>query len=69
LVSTTRWVGMSKNMRVSVILEMNGYLPCVAGTEDSATPKIVINPFFRNIIIYGEYMSFAKIFINETLHV
>jgi hypothetical protein len=60
---------MRKNMRVSVILEMNSCLPYVAGTDGSTTPKIVINPFFRNTIIYGEYMSFAKVFINETLHV
>jgi hypothetical protein len=51
LVSTTRWVGMSENMRVSVILEMNGYLPYVAGTEGSTIPKIMINSFFRNTII------------------
>jgi hypothetical protein len=69
LVSTTRWVGMSENMRVSVILEMNGYLPCVVGTRVQQTPKIMVNPFFRNTIIYGEYMSFAKVFINKTLHV
>jgi hypothetical protein len=54
---------MSENMRVSVILKMNGCLPYVAGTEGSATPKIVINPFFRNTIIYEKYMSFAKVFI------
>jgi hypothetical protein len=54
---------MSENMRVSVILEMNGCLPYVAGTEGSTTPKIVINPFFRNIIIYEKYMSFANVFI------
>jgi hypothetical protein len=60
---------MSENMRVSVMLEMNSCLPYVAGTEGSATPKIVTHPFFRNTIIYGEYMSFAKVFINETLHV
>jgi hypothetical protein len=52
-----------------MILKMNGYLPYVEGTEGSAAPKIVINPFFRNIMLYGEYMSFAKVFINETLHV
>jgi hypothetical protein len=69
LVSTTRWVEMSENRRVSMILKMNGYLPYVEGTEGSAAPKIVINPFFRNIMLYGEYMSFAKVFINETLHV
>jgi hypothetical protein len=69
LVSTTGWVGMSENMRVSVILEMRGCLPYVAGTEGLATPKIVTNPFFRNTIIYGKYMPFAKVFINETLHV
>jgi hypothetical protein len=63
LVSTTRWVGMSENIRVSVILEMNVCLPYVAGTEGSATPKIMINPFFRNTIIYEKYMSFAKVFI------
>jgi hypothetical protein len=61
LVSTTRWVGMSENKRVSVIVEMNGCLPCVA--KGSATLKIVTNPFFRNTIIYGKYMSFAKVFI------
>jgi hypothetical protein len=33
LVSITRWVGMSENMRVSVILEMNGYLPFVVETR------------------------------------
>jgi hypothetical protein len=38
---------MSENMRVSVILEINGCLPYVAGTEGSVTPKIVINPFFQ----------------------
>jgi hypothetical protein len=38
LVSTTRWVGMSENIRVSVILEIYGYLPYVAGTPGSATP-------------------------------
>jgi hypothetical protein len=37
---------MSENIRVSVILEMNGCLPYVAGTEGSATPKIMINLFF-----------------------
>jgi hypothetical protein len=63
LVSTTRWVEMSENMRVSVILEINGCLPYVAGTKGSATAKIVINPFFRNTIIYEKYMSFAKVFI------
>jgi hypothetical protein len=63
LVSTTKWVGMSENMRVSVILEMNGCLPYVAGTDGSATHKIMINPFFRNTIIYEKYMSFAKVFI------
>ena len=61
-VSTTRWVGMSENMRVSVILEMNGCLPCVVGTKGSATPKIG-QPLFENTIIYGKYMSFAKVFI------
>jgi hypothetical protein len=60
---------MSENMRVSVILEMNGCLPYVAGTEGSATPKILINPFLKNTIIYEEYMSFAEVFVNETLHV
>jgi hypothetical protein len=59
LVSTTRWVGMSENMRVSVILKINGCLSYVG----SATPKIVINLFFRNTIIYEKYMSFAKVFI------
>jgi hypothetical protein len=55
---------MSKNMRVSVILKINGCLPYVARTEGSAIPKIVINPFFfRNTIIYEKYMSFAKVFI------
>jgi hypothetical protein len=39
------------------------------GNKGLVAPKIVINPFFRNTIIYGEYMSFAKVFINETLHV
>jgi hypothetical protein len=63
LVSTTRWVGMSENMRVSMILEMNGCLPYVAGTEGSTIPKIMINPFFGNTIIYEKYMSFAKVFI------
>jgi hypothetical protein len=52
LVSTTRWVGMSENMRVSVILEMNGCLPYIAGTEGSTTPKIVINPLFLEILLY-----------------
>jgi hypothetical protein len=42
---------MSENMRVSVILEINGCLPYVVGT-----PKIVINPFFRNTIIYEKYV-------------
>jgi hypothetical protein len=60
---------MSENMRVSVILEMNDCLPYITGTEGSATSKIMTNPFFKNTIIYGEYMSFAKVFINETLHV
>jgi hypothetical protein len=63
LVSTTRWVRMSENMRVSMILEINGCLPYVAGTEGSTTPKIVINLFFRITIIYEKYMSFAKVFI------
>jgi hypothetical protein len=54
---------MSENMRVSVILEINGCLPYVAGTEGSTTPKIVINLFFRITIIYEKYMSFAKVFI------
>jgi hypothetical protein len=53
---TTRWVGMSENMRVSVILEMNGCLPYVAGIEGSTTPKIMNNPFFRNTIIYEKYV-------------
>jgi hypothetical protein len=60
---------MSENMRVSVILEMNCYLPCVVGARGSTTLKIMTNPFFRNTIIYGEYMSFTNVFINETLHV
>jgi hypothetical protein len=60
---------MSENLRVGEILEMNGCLPYVAGTEGSETPKIVINPFFRNTIIYEKYMSFVKVFINETIHV
>jgi hypothetical protein len=61
---------MSENIRVSVILKMNGCLPCVAGTKGSATPKIVTNLlFFRNTIIYREYMSFAKVLVSETLHV
>jgi hypothetical protein len=60
---------MSENMRVSVILEMIGCLPYVAGKESLATPKIVTNPFFRNTIIYEKYMSFTKVFINKTLHV
>jgi hypothetical protein len=47
---------MSENMRVSVILEMNGCLPYVAGTGGLATPKIMINPFFRNTIIYEKYV-------------
>jgi hypothetical protein len=63
LVSTTRWVGVSENMRVSVILKMNGCLPYVAGTGGSTAPKIVINPFFRNTVIYEKYMSFTKVFI------
>jgi hypothetical protein len=46
-----------------VILEMDGCLPYVAGTEGSATPKIMINSFLRNTIIYEKYMSFAKVFI------
>jgi hypothetical protein len=54
---------MSEKMRVSVILKMNGCLPYIARTEGSATPKIVINPFFKNIIIYEKYMYFAKVFI------
>jgi hypothetical protein len=54
---------MSENMRVSVILEINGCLPYVAGTVGSATPKMVINLFFRITIIYKKYMSFAKVFI------
>jgi hypothetical protein len=54
---------MSENMRVSVILKTNGCLSYVAGTGGSATPKIVINLFFRNTIIYEKYMSFAKVFI------
>jgi hypothetical protein len=33
------------------------------GNKGSATPKIFINPFFKNTIIYGKYMSFAKVFI------
>jgi hypothetical protein len=52
LVSTTRWVGMSGNMKVCVILEMNGFLPCVVGTECSTALKIVTNPLFRTI--YGK---------------
>jgi hypothetical protein len=60
LVSTTRWVGMSENMGVSVILEMNGCLSYVAGTEGSTTPKIMINLFFRNTIIYGKIYVFCK---------
>jgi hypothetical protein len=63
LVSTASWVGMSGNIRVSVILKMNGCLPYVARTESSTTPKIMINPFFRNTIIYEKYMSFAKVFM------
>jgi hypothetical protein len=61
LVSTTRWVGMSENMRVGVILEMNGCLPYITGTEGSTTPKIVINPFFRNTIIYEKYVFYIGI--------
>jgi hypothetical protein len=45
---------MSENIRVSVILEMNGCLPYVAGTEGSTTLKIVINPFFQKYY-YGKY--------------
>jgi hypothetical protein len=52
---------MSENMRVSVILEINGCLPYVVGTKGSVTPKIMINPFFRNTIM--ENMSCAKVFI------
>jgi hypothetical protein len=44
---------MSENMRVSVILEMNGCLSYVTGIEGSATPKIVINPF-SEILLYME---------------
>jgi hypothetical protein len=51
---------MSENMRVSVILEINGCMPFVAGTEGSATPKIMINPLLRNTIIYEKYMFFCK---------
>jgi hypothetical protein len=44
---------MSENMRVSVILEMNGCLPYVAGTEGSAITKIMINPFLE-ILLYKQ---------------
>jgi hypothetical protein len=46
LVSTTAWVGMSGNMRVNMILKMNGCMPCVVETKGSATLKIVTNLFF-----------------------
>jgi hypothetical protein len=39
-----------------VILEMNGCMSYVAGIEGLATHKIVINPFFRNTIIYEKYV-------------
>ena len=54
LVSTTRWVWMSENMSVCVILEMNGYQPCVVGIECSTTLKIVTNPLFIITLIYTE---------------
>jgi hypothetical protein len=53
---------MSENMRVSVNLEMNGYLPYVARTEGSGTPKIMTNLFFRNTIIYEEYVFCKDIY-------
>ena len=45
---------------MSVILEMNGCRLCVVGTECSATLKIVTNPFFKDTLIHGKYMYFAK---------
>ena len=63
MVSTTRWVGMSENMSVCLILETNGWRPCVVGTECSAALKIMTNPLFKITLIYRKYMSFAKVFI------
>jgi hypothetical protein len=60
LVSTTRWVGMSGNMRVYVILEINGYQPCVVGIECSATLKIVTNPLFQNYSYIWKIYVFCK---------
>jgi len=60
LVSTTRWVGMSENMRVSVILEINGCLPLCYGNKGSTTLKIVIKPPFSEILSYIEKDVFYK---------
>jgi hypothetical protein len=54
---------MSENMRVSVILEMNGCLPYVAGTEGSATLKIVINPFFSEILLYMKNICLLQMYL------
>jgi hypothetical protein len=62
LVSTTRWVGMSENMKVSVILKMNGCLPCVVGTRVQQHLKLWPTPFLE-ILSYMENMSVTKVFI------
>ena len=61
LVSTTRWVGMSGNMSVCVILEMNGYRPCDVGIECSAALKIVINPFLE-LLLYMENICLLQMY-------
>jgi hypothetical protein len=63
LVSTTRWVGMSGNMKVCVILEMNGCLPCVVGIECSAALKIITNPLFRTTLIYTENRCLLQMYL------
>ena len=47
-------VGMSENMKVSVILEINGWLPLCCGNKGSTTLKIVIKPPFLEILSYVE---------------
>jgi hypothetical protein len=44
---------MSRNMRVSVILEINGCLPCVVGTKGSTTLKLKQTPFSK-LLLYME---------------
>jgi hypothetical protein len=53
---------MSENMRVSMILKMNGCLPCIVGTRVQEHLKLPPTPF-SEILSYMKNMSIIKVFI------